>query len=109
MRKDLWKRVIAVKQIRMCRISDNDAQPRSRLDSKVTIPRGYGHAVWSLGRRDNVSKLIRPFRLEHFGFKPCAFLAEAFTLIGFGIDETDLNEIGFRPMRALGIEVPRRI
>ena len=71
--------------------------------------RGDGHAVWSLGLRDNVSKLIRPFRLEHFGFKPCAFLAEAFTLIGFGIDETDLNEIGFRPMRALGIEVPRRI
>ena len=71
--------------------------------------RSDGHAVWSLGLRDNVSKLIRPFRLEHFGFKPCAFLAEAFTLIGFGIDETDLNEIGFRPMRALGIEVPRRI
>jgi len=71
--------------------------------------RGDGHAVWSLGLRDNVSKLLRPSRLEHFGFKPCAFLAEALTLIGFGIDETDLNEVGFRPMRALGIEVPRRI
>jgi hypothetical protein len=46
---------------------------------------------------------------EHFGFKPHAFLAQAFSLVSVGIDETDLNEIGFRPMRALGIEVPRRI
>ena len=48
-------------------------------------------------------------RWEHFGFKPHAFLAETFALVGFGIDEAYLNEIDFRPMRALGIEVPRRI
>ena len=48
-------------------------------------------------------------RWEHFGFKPHAFLAETFALVGFGIDEAYLNEIDFRPMRAMGIEVPRGI
>ncbi len=34
-------------------------------------------------------------RWEHFGFKPHAFLAETFALVGFSIDEAHLNEIDF--------------
>ena len=31
--------------------------------------RGDGHAVWSLGLRDKVSKFIRPLRLGTFPFQ----------------------------------------